>query len=537
MAGASDHSGVANTVSVHWQGKWQGLLLNVALAIWFFMVSVNSLGNWSVTALQAVMVLVTPFLVSLPNRRGMVIITFGLCALSFGLSNFLLHVERVPLVSWSSGMVWLAHLLFVFLLLRLLGKDVSSRGNEKVLLRCAAVVSVFSICFVNVGITFLIQWHVALIEMFFVVAALFFLKLPSLDRGGAVPLLMLLSLSMMISNILATVDGKGLADWYRVTEILVHAVFAVAMFHWFGSDNKASKTIGLAILAAIVVYFIVLVVRWNLLAEPALYNWVTQPPFFRNIRHLAYFLCVGMVVGAWAVFAFAGHSKVFALLAFVLAASMLLWSGGRGGFVAACMGGICLQFRFGFKEHAQSWRWILLGILAAFLFSALFPVDSPLMGWLSAMFRTGGASSADQVSSGRLAIWTSLIPHIVERPWFGWGGEAFMTLRESRRFVQVHNGLLQLLIEWGIVGTLLVAVLIGRVFLTGVWNGLRKGYSVQTSESLAFGIPLVMSLLFLSMVDGVFYYGLPLAFMMIGLACIQAAVTDGCSSEHRVAQS
>ncbi|MNZ75937.1 O-Antigen ligase [compost metagenome] len=509
-----------------WKGEWQPPLLCVALASWQFMVSVIPLNNWSAAVLQAFLVLAASLLASAPSRRGMAVMAWALCALSFGLSSFLLYVEREPPLSWPRGLVSLSHLLFAFHLSRMLGQVSFLREHGKLVLRCAAACSVFAICYVHVAATLLNHWHVAVIEVFFVLAVLFFLQLPAPKRGGIACLLLLIAVSMPLSNILATLDSKGLADWYRVVEMLSHMAFAVAMYFWFRSDSRAAEVMVLTTLSAVAMYFFVLVVAWNQAIDPATYDWVRRPPFFRNIRQLAYLLLLGMVIAAWAVLALRGRLRGLALVVFLLAASMLLWSGGRGAFIAACLGIACLLFRFGLRNHAQSWRWLSIAGLAAFLLSALFPVDSPGMGWLSALFRSGGGASADQISSGRLEIWSSLLPYIAERPWFGWGGEAFFALMAHTQVLQAHNGVLQLLLEWGCVGALLMLAVVGAVLFPGVKSLFRDAGSDQSSPTLVLGMSLMASLLFLSMVDGVFYHGLPLAFMMIWLACIKVVTAE-----------
>jgi O-antigen ligase len=486
------------------------------------MVSAIPLNNWSAAGLQAFMVLVASLLASLPERRGMVVLAWGLCALSFGLSSFLLHVEREPMLSWPRGLVWLSQLWFAFHLARLLGKDSFLIGHEKLVLRCAAVLSVFAICYVNVAATVLNHWHVAIIEAGFVLAVLFFLPLRVPTRGGVALILLLLAVSIPLSNVLAIVESKGLADWYRAVEMLAHMAFALAMYGWFRSDLRAAEIIVLTILAAVTVYFFVLVVTWNRVVDPTIYDWLRHPPFFRNIRQAAYLLYLGMVVAAWAVLALRGCFRGLALLVFMLATAMLLWSGGRGAFASACLGIVCLQFRFGLRNHAQLWRWLFIAGLAAFLLSALFPVELPGMGWVSALVRSGGGASADQISSGRMEIWSALLPYIAERPWFGWGGEAFHALMPNTWVLQAHNGVLQLLLEWGGVGLILISIGIWIVLSPGMKSLFRGAGPDQSPPALVLGVSLVFSLLFLSLVDGVFYHGLPLAFLMIGLASIKA---------------
>lgn len=529
MADAADSSRGGVSGALCWKCEWRRPFLCVTVAAWMFMVSAVPLNNWSAAGLQAFMVLVASLLASLPERRGMAVIAWALCALSFGLSSLLLHVEGEPMLSWPRGLVWLSHLLFAFHLTRLLGKDSFLLGREVLALRCAAALSVFSLCFVNVAATLLNHWHVAVIEVGFVLAVLFLLPVQVPARGSIAGIMMLLAVSIPLSNVIAIMDSKGLADWFRVVEMLAHMAFAWAMCCWFRSDSRAAEFIVLTTLAAVAVYFLVLVVTWNRVVDPTTYNWVRYPPFFRNIRQTAYLLYMGMVIAAWAVLALRGRFRELALLVFVLATAMLLWSGGRGAFASACVGILCLRLRFGLRNHAQSWRWLFIAGLAAFLLSALFPVQLPGMGWMSALLRTGGGASVDEMSSGRLEIWSALLPYIAERPWFGWGGEAFHALMPNEWVLQAHNGGLQLILEWGGIGLMLTSFGIGIVLFSGMRALYQGAGADQSPPTLVLGVSLVLSLLSLSVVDGVFYHGLPLAFLMIGLAWTKAvAVNETC---------
>jgi O-antigen ligase len=131
------------------------------------------------------------------------------------------------------------------------------------------------------------------------------------------------------------------------------------------------------------------------------------------------------------------------------------------------------------------------------------------------------------LGTGRLYIWTYLWDFILQRPWFGWGGEGFRAVWSGFPIVQAHNGVLQLLIEWGGVGFVVIGlplvVLLGRALLS--YRGLNEEYKAP----VGLGLALVISLLLYSMVDGIFYYGLPLVFLSVGyvLAVMRPCSVNG----------
>ena len=360
---------------------------------------------------------------------------------------------------------------------------------------------------------------IAMLQALFVFSVLVFSPLDV--RGGRFWLVLSgLVLAFFASNILAVIDGVGIAYWPRVFQMVFHLVFATALLMFLRVDDQVLALVVRAVLLAILIYTLFLVFTWSGLSEPEHYDWMHNPPLFQHIRHLAYFLCIGMVTAAWASMAWQGGWQRTALLMFWLVTTMMLWSGSRGAFLAASVGILILLVRFPLRRFARVWLMILLAGLAAMLVSALFPVDQPGVGWLSAFRRSDQAASINQLSSGRLAIWSYLVPFIAERPWFGWGGEGFLAVWEGFPIRQAHNGLMQLLIEWGVIGAVLFLSIIAWLSFKGGRLYLAHAKAGETSVTLAYGLALLAALLALAVTDGIFYYGMPLTFLMIACAFI-----------------
>ncbi|MNG10395.1 hypothetical protein D3C84_938590 [compost metagenome] len=154
---------------------------------------------------------------------------------------------------------------------------------------------------------------------------------------------------MPLSNILATLDSKGLVDWYRVVEMLSHMAFAVAMYFWFRSDSRAAEVMVLTTLSAVAMYFFVLVVAWNQAIDPATYDWVRRPPFFRNIRQCLHCCLSGDRLSAvpvriekpCSVLALVVHCWIGRIPPFSAFSSRLSWNGLVVGIVSERRGSVC----------------------------------------------------------------------------------------------------------------------------------------------------------------------------------------------------
>ncbi len=384
--------------------------------------------------------------------------------------------------------------------------------------------TVLSICFLNVSSISTSNFNIAILQLFFVGSSLFLLRhdIPELATPAAVILGILFSLT--ISNGLAQSDGLETADWRRVIEVSTHLAFAMICSAWFMARKFAIHCFAKSILLAVSFYFVILVVFWTSSGDPFSYPWIHAPPLFNHIRHTGYFLCAGVVVAGWSTFQFRGLQRSLSWAVFVIALAMLLWTGSRGATLAATVGMLSLAIHFTPRAHSGSWKALLLGALIALFLSAVFETGQRSMGWLAAFERSASASSLDQLSSSRLTIWSHLVPYIAERPLFGWGGEGFRAVWTTRGVVQAHNVLFQLLIEWGLVGAILIGGFLGWLTVKGGKLYIAQRCSKCIPPALTLGFPLIAALWALSAVDGVFYHGTPMALMMAGFGMILSVI-------------
>ncbi|MEL7937357.1 O-antigen ligase family protein [Pseudomonas delhiensis] len=345
--------------------------------------------------------------------------------------------------------------------------------------------------------------------------------------SGLIPLwLLAVILLMVLSNRLAGVEGLPAPDDQRIFEVLGHMAFAVSLCRWFREDSSALAWVVSTIVLMVFLYLVTVASLWLRLDDPKAYNWFSAPPLFNHIRHVAYFLCPAVVLCMWATLRYQGGIQVLMWLAYVAAMGLLLWSGGRGAFVACLVGGVYLIWKGRRVCSGRVKVWLLIGFLLSLLLAALFPVDSPGLGWLSALLRSEAADSLNRLSSSRLAIWSELWAHVLESPWFGWGGGAVRRLLPGWPIVQAHNGPLQMTVEWGVLGLLVI----GGGMLFGLLKHLPNPFTVAYScDERLLGGSLAISLFVLSLVDGVLYHAFPQVLLALSyglLACRRSEKTE-----------
>lgn len=426
-----------------------------------------------------------------------------------------IFVEQLEPWSWLVLQFLLAHALWLIVLLWRM-----ARFDALVARRCfyASLILLFAWLLLGTGDD-LLSFHrqILLLESFSLV-----LGLIAFGRGAmvaeALPAWLIAVLLVQLPSTFAAVQsGTGAISAWRALEVLGHIAFAGCLLGWFRQDAKAPLWVAVGLAAMAIIYLIVVSVFWLCLEEPSMYDWFLNPPLFKHIRHIGYFLCPAIVLCLWAFLACEGRAFLLFWLAYVVASGLLLWSGGRGAFVASAAGVAFMLFAFRRLYSAQRLRWALIGLLVALLLAALFPVYDSGLGWLSALVRSEQASSINSFSTGRLRIWSMLWRMVLERPWFGWGGDVINELFARKRFVQAHNAFLQLLVEWGGAGLMVIGGGLATLLV-------KARFPLRSVDSLfdrrVLGGALVIALLALSMVDGVLYHAMPSVLLALGYAML-----------------
>jgi exopolysaccharide production protein ExoQ len=153
-----------------------------------------------------------------------------------------------------------------------------------------------------------------------------------------------------------------------------------------------------------------------------------------------------------------------------------------------------------------------------------------------------GLLDKDPTLTGRTDFWPYIIDDIYERPLLGWGFSAFFTgsnpaaetifSEVNWSFTEAHNGLLQLLLDVGVVGTALFLFLWLRNVAMAVKciNGPASAIGVS-SLALMIGIVVIgITEQVLTTVDGV-----TLQFFLLGFMCERQLLQARREASYRAA--
>jgi O-antigen ligase len=133
------------------------------------------------------------------------------------------------------------------------------------------------------------------------------------------------------------------------------------------------------------------------------------------------------------------------------------------------------------------------------------------------MFRFN--SDINELTTNRWTIWKLTLPRVLEHPWMGHGQGQFVKMMTEfkGRIMHPHNSLVQFLYEWGIVGTVSLAILVVRPLR-------RKLRSWQRSDRANLpAIGALTAICIHSLFDGALFDPFPIMVAVISFAILASA--------------
>jgi O-antigen ligase len=227
-------------------------------------------------------------------------------------------------------------------------------------------------------------------------------------------------------------------------------------------------------------------------------------------------------VGCAAALGLAVHARGKPVSTLITAAALALAisfaSGTRGSVVA-----IWIAFGAGAAvlpalRTLRAWAMLLMATVSAAGISLLLPVPDTLYG-IQRIVASAGQTTLNQMSSGRLDMWRSAWRAFLHRPLFGYGeGQmAWVAPNAQDVYFQPHNIVLQLLLQWGLLGT----ALFGALAIPVARSCWRVAGANPAAAAPAYLV--AASLLVLSLYDGAFFHVYPVMMLAFAFAMMIAA--------------
>ena len=232
-------------------------------------------------------------------------------------------------------------------------------------------------------------------------------------------------------------------------------------------------------------------------------DWVHYLPGAIHIRHVAIYAAAmtGLSLGAMA----AVRSRFGLALAISLATigfGLGLWTGARGMILSVIGATVLAAALVPAMRTLRVLGSAALGLGIALAATAWLPVpNAQMMG----VARQVAATTEREMTTGRLQIWSNVLDAIGRNPIFGYGPGQMPAVAPFYSMGQPHNLVLQVLLDWGLVGFACVVV--------ASFYYLRRAIPVvrEEGELLAAPATAMLSLLLLSMLDAAMFHVLPLS--------------------------
>lgn len=303
----------------------------------------------------------------------------------------------------------------------------------------------------------------------------------------------------------------------RTSSTLIHLLFGLCTAQLLAGKLESLRDwLWPSIVAGCVGYVVVLALFVSRIQDPSSFEWVGFGLGVTHIRQTGFYCTVGAGAAIGLAIAARDIRKFFL---WTIAASaffgLSFWSGTRSSLLAvpAALGACWL-----FLPPARSARSIFaLGGSIAFgaLLSLVHAAPSPVYGW-GRLFGSVAKESVNDLSTGRLTIWSGTLRVFLERPLFGFGESQFRyVVPESLEvFNHPHNSLIQLLLQWGLVGAICVLALASEQLRTFVRLSRER-----QEESLPAALVLA-GLLAFSLYEGSLYHPYPVMMISLALAFV-----------------
>lgn len=336
-----------------------------------------------------------------------------------------------------------------------------------------------------------LPWHIA--ALIVILSGAFALRradlrLPVVDLAG---LLFLLGMSLWLSRTSAANPAQADLLLQRLGLAVALGVVAHAGASRMGA-YFVQAVYGALLVGVVLTVPLLWLVIWQQYDNPA-YFWPWLMPGFGAVRLYGYALEAGIAVGVGmlAVLPLPRIRQVLLWLVVILLWAMLFWSGARGGVLAlgvgVALGALLLPKR-------------ALALLGVGALSAALGAGLSLLLWLPdldgfglwEMFVKSTNPDAYNQSGSRMIRWRAALELISEQPVFGYGLAQFSNLwplfaeRDTAAgfapsfyflsYRNVHNMVLEALLAWGLLGGLVLAGLLLRLWgkaVLRVWGNAQ----------------------------------------------------------------
>lgn len=309
----------------------------------------------------------------------------------------------------------------------------------------------------------------------------------------------------------------------------IHLLFGFGLCYLFQTRWSDLRRLFWPTIAAGTVFYVFAVIALVLtIPNEQVFNWKAFGLGVTHIRQVAFY----SIVGAGAALGLAATTQErshywSAVAAATLLLALSFWSGTRGSllavFVAFAVGLVLLPA----MRHWRAGLALIVSYAGGGLISLIHQPPHPFFG-LFRISRSTAVTKADALATGRLTQWSDSARAVLERPWFGYGESQYgYAVPGWDQFNHPHNIFLQLLIQWGIIGT---ACFIALAAYLG-WHFMRRASSNGPDMVPAFLVAAGLAIL--SLYEGSLYHPYPVMMFAVAIAYVMASPPSAFVGQRR----
>ncbi len=328
--------------------------------------------------------------------------------------------------------------------------------------------------------------------------------------------LALVILILIAGGTAATATADPISAIVRTAAWGAHLLFGFTLYGLIAqsSDRGPAVWVWPVIVTGLLLFAVGLVVFVAFIPDPLSFQWIEFYYGVLNVRQLGFYSGSGFAIAIGVAVTSTDSSK---RLIFAAAAALLIaisfWSGTRSSLLAiVCgLGFTALMIRSVRTAANGALVAAALGAGVALAFLHV-PPHEELGVWR--LFQDSQTLNFNAASGGRLTMWFDALEVAKERPWFGFGESQYrlMVPGAQANFNHPHNGIVQIIFQWGGIGALCFFSLFG-------WAWWRVIGVAQRKPDLGVPALLTISTLFaIAMIEGSLYHTWPVAMMTFACA-------------------
>ena len=338
----------------------------------------------------------------------------------------------------------------------------------------------------------------------------------------------------LISITISYVGSPGkIEDWgfefvrHKYLQSVIYFLFFITTYIYLNKYQLNFKYLKKVIIISALLFVLITYTRYFFEVNSEIYNLLS---FFSTIRSPGYVLTslISLFIG----FVLIKNSKNLnftdiAVLSTLI--SLVYFFGGRGNLISiiiACI--ISIIYQRIIKENiniliSTYLTSFVLGLIILEIFKFLYSLNSDITVQSHTLLRSNFLD--------RIEVWVASLNLLKENVFFGQGPNILILLQAnglleignwSKNNMMVshpHNFLIQFLIEWGLIGTLLILFLMTKNMLKGIIILIKK-----QNKYLIIPVLNVAGLTAHGMVDGTYIHPVTVTFLLISNAMIAANV-------------